>query len=101
MSWALWVPSWSSELAKAMRVDAQRGAFVSPVDAELFRSESGIKAGDAVYLPETAEPISSFAALRALVEYDAGWQQNHPGLLRDGEAGHRELRIAAEQPDSG
>lgn len=31
----------NSDLAKAMKVDAQRGAFVSQSSAEFFRRESG------------------------------------------------------------
>ncbi len=41
----------NSELAKAMKVDAQRGAFVSG-DAEFVRSESGYQSRGCHYLAE-------------------------------------------------
>lgn len=41
----------NSELAKAMKVDAQRGAFVSR-DAEFVRGESGYQSRGCHYLAE-------------------------------------------------
>jgi serine protease Do len=56
----------NSELAKAMKVDAQRGAFVSQVMPNSSAAKAGIKAGD-VITSLNGKPISSFAALRAEV----------------------------------
>ncbi len=56
----------NSELAKAMKVDAQRGAFVSQVLPNSSAAKAGIKAGD-VITSLNGKPISSFAALRAQV----------------------------------
>ncbi len=53
----------NSELAKAMKVDAQRGAFVSR-NASSAAAKAGIKAGD-VITSLNGKAISSFAALRA------------------------------------
>lgn len=54
----------NSELAKAMKVDAQRGAFVSQVMPGSAAAKAGIKAGD-VITSLNGKAISSFAALRA------------------------------------
>ena len=56
----------NSDLAKAMKVDAQRGAFVSQVLPNSSAAKAGIKAGD-VITSLNGKPISSFAALRAQV----------------------------------
>lgn len=64
----------NSELAKAMKVDAQRGAFVSQVLPNSSAAKAGIKAGD-VITSLNGKPISSFAALRAQVGTILGGQQ--------------------------
>lgn len=51
----------NSELAKAMKVDAQRGAFVSQVMPGSSAAKAGIKAGD-VIVSMNNKPISSFSA---------------------------------------
>ena len=73
----------SSELAKAMKVDAQRGAFVSQVMPNSSASKAGIKAGD-VITSLNGKPISSFAALRAQVGTMPVGSKITLGLLRDG-----------------
>ncbi|MGS3050049.1 PDZ domain-containing protein, partial [Escherichia coli] len=50
----------NSELAKAMKGDAQRGAFVSQVLPNSADAKAGIKAGD-VITALNGKPISSFA----------------------------------------
>lgn len=42
----------NSDLAKAMKVDAQRGAFVSRVLPNSSAAKAGIKAGDVITSPE-------------------------------------------------
>lgn len=56
----------NSELAKAMKVDAQRGAFVSQVMPNSSAAKAGIKAGD-VITSLNGKPISSLrrCALRS------------------------------------
>jgi serine protease Do len=54
----------NSELAKAMKVDAQRGAFVSQVVPKSAADKAGLKAGD-IILSMNGKSISSFAAFRA------------------------------------
>nr|WP_318382899.1 serine endoprotease DegP [uncultured Enterobacter sp.] len=73
----------NSELAKAMKVDAQRGAFVSQVMANSSAAKAGIKAGD-VITSLNGKPISSFAALRAEVGSMPIGSKVSLGLLRDG-----------------
>ncbi|ENA0611097.1 serine endoprotease DegP [Enterobacter bugandensis] len=73
----------NSELAKAMKVDAQRGAFVSQVMPNSSAAKAGIKAGD-VITSLNGKPISSFAALRAEVGSMPIGSKVSLGLLRDG-----------------
>ncbi|HDC4410117.1 TPA: serine endoprotease DegP [Enterobacter kobei] len=73
----------NSELAKAMKVDAQRGAFVSQVMPNSSAAKAGIKAGD-VITSLNGKPISSFPALRAEVGSMPIGSKVTLGLLRDG-----------------
>ncbi|HCD2450612.1 TPA: serine endoprotease DegP [Enterobacter bugandensis] len=73
----------NSELAKAMKVDAQRGAFVSQVMPNSSAAKASIKAGD-VITSLNGKPISSFAALRAEVGSMPIGSKVTLGLLRDG-----------------
>ena len=73
----------NSELAKAMKVDAQRGAFVSQVLPKSSAEKAGIKAGD-VIISINKKPISSFAALRAEVGSLPVGTKMDLGLIRDG-----------------
>ncbi|MCK7426620.1 serine endoprotease DegP [Enterobacter bugandensis] len=73
----------NSELAKAMKVDAQCGAFVSQVMPNSSAAKAGIKAGD-VITSLNGKPISSFAALRAEVGSMPIGSKVTLGLLRDG-----------------
>ena len=91
----------NSELAKAMKVDAQRGAFVSQVMPNSSAAKAGIKAGD-VITSLNGKPISSFAALRAEVGSMPIGSKVTLGLLRDGKAvnvglGLREQRISCSR----
>ncbi|MCO7375740.1 serine endoprotease DegP [Enterobacter hormaechei] len=73
----------NSELAKVMKVDAQRGAFVSQVMPNSSAAKAGIKAGD-VITSLNGKPISSFAALRAEVGSMSIGSKVTLGLLREG-----------------
>ncbi|MCL2896257.1 serine endoprotease DegP [Brenneria tiliae] len=73
----------NSELAQAMKVDAQRGAFVSQVRPKSSAAEAGIKAGD-VIVTLNGKAIGSFAALRAQVGSLPVGSKVSLGLLRDG-----------------
>ncbi len=52
----------NSELAKAMKVDAQRGAFVSQVLPNSSAAKAGIKAGDVIIF-HRMQAVSGAAAL--------------------------------------
>ncbi|WP_034949433.1 serine endoprotease DegP [Erwinia oleae] len=73
----------NSELAKAMKVDAQRGAFISQVVPGSSAAKAGVKAGDVV-TSINGKPISSFAALRAQVGSLPVGTKMVLGLIRDG-----------------
>ena len=81
----------NSELAKAMKVDAQRGAFVSQVLPNSAAAKAGIKAGD-VIVSLNNKPLSSFAALRAEVGSLPIGTKMELGLLRDG----KPLKVTVE-----
>ncbi|WP_455817719.1 serine endoprotease DegP [Pseudomonas cerasi] len=84
----------NSELAKAMKVDAQRGAFVSQVLPKSSAAEAGIKAGD-VIVSINNKPISSFAALRAEVGSLPIGTKMELGLIRDGKP--MKVNVALQQ----
>lgn len=73
----------TSEMAKAFKVDVQRGAFVSEVLPQSAAAKAGIKAGD-VLTSLDGKPIGSFAELRAKVGTTAPGKTVKVGLLRDG-----------------
>lgn len=73
----------NSDLAKAMKADAQRGAFVSQVTAGSSAAKAGVKAGD-VIVSMNGKAINSFSALRAEVGSMPVGSKITLGLLRDG-----------------
>ncbi|BCQ36405.1 MULTISPECIES: serine endoprotease DegP [Erwinia] len=84
----------NSELAKAMKVDAQRGAFVSQVLPKSSAAQAGIKAGD-VIVSINNKPISSFSALRAEVGSLPVGTKMELGLIRDGKP--MKVNVALQQ----
>ncbi|RTG32374.1 serine endoprotease DegP [Serratia marcescens] len=73
----------NSELAKAMKVDAQRGAFVSQVVPKSSAAKAGIKAGD-VIVTMNGKAISSFASFRAEIGTLPVGSKMSLGIIRDG-----------------
>ncbi|WP_107760169.1 serine endoprotease DegP [Dickeya sp. Secpp 1600] len=73
----------NSDIAKAMKVDAQRGAFVSQVQPDSAAARAGIKAGD-VIVSMNGKPISSFSALRAQIGSLPVGSKLALGLIREG-----------------
>ncbi|CAI1133972.1 serine endoprotease DegP [Serratia proteamaculans] len=73
----------NSELAKAMKVDAQRGAFVSQVMPKSSAAKAGIKAGD-VIVTMNGKAISSFASFRAEIGTLPVGSKMSLGIIRDG-----------------
>ncbi|MGV3346784.1 serine endoprotease DegP [Enterobacteriaceae bacterium LUAb1] len=84
----------NSELAKAMKVDAQRGAFVSQVLPKSSAAKAGIKAGD-VIISLNGKAISSFSALRAQIGSLPVGTKMVLGLLRDGKP--RDVTVELQQ----
>lgn len=89
----------NSELAKAMKVDAQRGAFVSQVMPNSSAAKAGIKAGD-VITSLNGKPISSFAALRAEVGSMPIGSKVTLGLLREGKPVNVSLELQQSSQNS-
>ncbi|AWK13451.1 serine endoprotease DegP [Candidatus Fukatsuia symbiotica] len=73
----------NAELAKAMRVDAQKGAFISQVLPNSSAAKAGIKAGD-VIVKLNNKPVNSFASFRAEIGSLPIGTKMTLGLLRDG-----------------
>jgi len=73
----------NSELAKAMKIDSQRGAFVSEVMPKSSAAKSGIKAGD-VIVTMNGKAISSFASFRAEIGTLPIGSKIALGIIRDG-----------------
>ncbi|QCI19798.1 serine endoprotease DegP [Buchnera aphidicola (Brevicoryne brassicae)] len=73
----------NSELAKIMKINAQKGAFVSQVLPNSSAFESGIKAGD-IIISLNKKPISSFSALRAEVSSLPVTTKMELGIFREG-----------------
>ncbi len=73
----------NSELAQAMKVDAQRGAFVSQVMPKSSAAKAGIKAGD-VIVTMNGKAISSFASFRAEIGTLPIGTKMSLGIIRDG-----------------
>jgi serine protease Do len=71
------------ELAKAMKIDAQRGVFVNEVVLKSAADKAGIKSGD-VIVTINSKTISSFAAFRAEIGTLPIGSKMALGIIRDG-----------------
>ncbi|QCR37343.1 serine endoprotease DegQ [Nissabacter sp. SGAir0207] len=73
----------NADMAKAFKMDTQRGAFVNEVLADSAAARAGIKAGD-VLVSLNGRQIESFAELRAKVGTAGPGKTVKIGLLRAG-----------------
>ncbi|TCV98779.1 serine protease DegQ [Biostraticola tofi] len=73
----------SADMAKAFKIDTQRGAFVSEVIPGSAAAKAGIKAGDIIVSIE-GKPIASFAELRVKIGTTPPGKAVKLGLLRNG-----------------
>lgn len=80
------------ELGKAMKVDAQRGAFVSQVVPNSSAARAGIKAGD-VIVTMNDKPINSFASFRAQLGSMPVGSKMKLGIIRDGKTESVEVTL--------
>ncbi|QNS01936.1 MAG: serine endoprotease DegP [Buchnera aphidicola (Pentalonia nigronervosa)] len=74
----------NSNLAQIMRVNVQKGAFVSQVLVNSSAFEAGIKAGD-IIISLNKKPVSSFATLRADISSFPVQTKIELGIFRDGQ----------------
>lgn len=82
----------NSDLAQAMKVDAQRGAFISQVVPKSSADKAGVKAGD-VIVSMNGKAISSFASFRAEIGSLPIGTKMSLGLIRDGKPLNIELTL--------
>ncbi|MDU2811970.1 MAG: serine endoprotease DegQ [Klebsiella michiganensis] len=73
----------SADIAKAMNLDVQRGAFVSEVLPNSGSAKAGIKSGD-VIVSLNGKPLNSFAELRSRIATTEPGTKVKLGLLREG-----------------
>ncbi|MDX7990590.1 Do family serine endopeptidase [Xenorhabdus littoralis] len=73
----------TADIAQALNIDAQQGAFVSEVIPKTAAAKAGIKPGD-VLVSFDGKKINSFAELRAKVGTTAPGKEVKIGLLRKG-----------------
>ncbi|URJ28119.1 Do family serine endopeptidase [Candidatus Blochmannia vicinus (nom. nud.)] len=73
----------TADIAKALNIDAQRGAFVSEVLPGTAAAKANIKAGDIIVSIE-GKPIKNFAELRVKIGTTTPGKTIKLGLLRDG-----------------
>ncbi|HDT5356980.1 serine endoprotease DegQ [Klebsiella pneumoniae] len=73
----------SADIAKAMNLNFQRGAFVSEVLPNSGSAKAGIKSGD-VIVSLNGKPLNSFAELRSRIATTEPGTKVKLGLLRDG-----------------
>lgn len=93
----------NAELAKALKVNAQRGAFVSQVLPKSAAEKAGLKAGD-VIVSMNGKPVNSFLALRAQIASLPVGAKMTLGYLRDGKNMTAEVELqqsSRSQFDSG
>ncbi|MBD2810107.1 Do family serine endopeptidase [Xenorhabdus sp. Vera] len=73
----------TADIAQALKIDAQQGAFVSEVIPKSAAAKAGIKSGD-VLVSFDGKKINSFAELRAKIGTTAPGKEVKIGLLRKG-----------------
>ncbi|VFP83318.1 serine endoprotease DegP [Candidatus Erwinia haradaeae] len=87
----------NSELAKAIKVNVQRGAFVSQVLPQSSAARAGIHAGD-VIISINNKLIASFSALRAQISSLPVGTKMTLGLIRDGKP--MDIHLALQQSNT-
>ena len=75
----------SADIAKAFKLNVQRGAFVSEVLPNSGSAKAGVKSGD-VIVSLNDKPLSSFAELRSRIATTEPGAKVKLGLIREGKA---------------
>ncbi|MDC9589216.1 Do family serine endopeptidase [Xenorhabdus sp. XENO-10] len=86
----------TSDIAQALKVEAQQGAFVSEVIPKSAAAKAGIKPGD-VLVSFDGKKMNSFAELRAKIGTTAVGKEVRIGLLRKGKP--LEVTVALDNSD--
>lgn len=73
----------SADIAKAFRLNVQRGAFVSEVLPNSGSAKAGVKSGD-IIVSLNDKPLSSFAELRSRIATTEPGAKVKLGLIREG-----------------
>lgn len=73
----------SADIAKAFKLNVQRGAFVSEVLPNSGSAKAGVKSGD-VIVSLNGKPLSSFAELRSRIATTEPGAKVKLGLIREG-----------------
>ncbi|EDF7271932.1 serine endoprotease DegQ [Salmonella enterica subsp. enterica serovar Schwarzengrund] len=73
----------TADIAKAFKLNVQRGAFVSEVLPNSGSAKAGVKSGD-VIISLNGKPLNSFAELRSRIATTEPGTKVKLGLLRDG-----------------
>lgn len=85
----------NADLAKAFKVDAQKGAFVSEVLPKSAAEKAGLKAGD-VITAINGQKISSFAEMRAKIATSGAGKAMTLTYLRDGKSHDTQVTLQAD-----
>ncbi|MFZ7343136.1 Do family serine endopeptidase [Avibacterium volantium] len=85
----------NADLAKALKIDAQQGAFISEVLPDSAAEKAGLQAGD-VITAINGQKLSSFAELRAKIATTGAGKNVELTYLRDGKSNTTSVTL---QPD--
>lgn len=85
----------NADLAKALKIDVQQGAFISEVLTDSAAEKAGLQAGD-VITAINGQKLSSFAELRAKIATAGAGQEVKLTYLRDGKSDTTSVTL---QPD--
>lgn len=85
----------NADLAKAFKVDAQKGAFVSEVLPNSAAEKAGLKAGD-VITAINGQKIASFAEMRAKIATSGAGKTMKLTYLRDGKSQDVDVTLQAD-----
>ncbi|MFB5041040.1 serine endoprotease DegQ [Enterobacter hormaechei subsp. xiangfangensis] len=89
----------SADIAKAFKLNVQRGAFVSEVLPNSGSAKAGVKSGD-VIVSLNDKPLSSFAELRSRIATTEPGAKVKLGLIREGKPLTVEVTLDKSTPSS-